>query len=521
MERGRSETQDRDGTGPERHQTAPKLTGRRTVAILVAAVVPLAVLFLLFMLDTPLGQPHLKYRFSPIPELRLPSAMVAILIGLGSLLALWAGMARGGRVGRRMVWFSGAGYAAIVLWTCFGPPDYASQHIFNLLSPSHEGAFVLEGRDVTSIRAYVSQDFYDRLSHEPEQLRGRRVLSNPPGVTVTFVLVRRMLERWTGLRGWLLDTYDLHELDDPDQATVFASVLVLAMLLTLVWGCSLVFAYKLCRLWMPPLAALAVALACVFNPSTVNFTPGKDPAQVTLVMALLMCWMTAYSRRDRWWGLAAGVVLAVALLFGLVFVWVLAIVAAATLWHALGTGGRVRGWVMHCAVPGVCGAMGIVVLLYVALGWNIPLMTYRIGVRYGQIQEGVITDPFYWMLLGLPMFLLFVGPMFWVELIALRERAEGSQVFLGRCLLFCTAIVLAYTYFFANNNETPRLWIPFIPLLILPLAMRRKAFLANDRAHHKLFVILIALQLIVTTLHWSMMDVRESEYRLTTGRMWD
>ena len=63
--------------------------------------------------------------------------------------------------------------------------------------------------------------------------------------------------------------------------------------------------------------------------------------------------------------------------------------------------------------------------------------------------------------------------------------------------------------------------MPFIPLLICGMALGRSVFrLDRPRSQYVCFL-LICLQLTVTLAHWSLMDVRESEYRLSTGRMFE
>ncbi len=502
-------------------KTASRVSPRTYATVAVAAGVPLAILVALYFLEMPLGQPHLKYRFSPVVPLRLASASIAILIGIGSLAMLLAITARGRRVSAAALVAGMAAWMAIVVWTFFAVPRHGEQHMVNLLSPSHDGAFVLESRGVESIRDYASSGFYERLQLEPTQMHGRRVLSNPPGMTFTALLCHRVAKAWPALHEALRDAYGLGDLGDPDQEMIFSSALLLTMWLTLVWGMSIVFSYRLCRLWLPPIAAAAVGFACVFNPSTLNFTPGKDPAQVTLVVAFLLCWMSAYHGKGRWWGVAAGIVFAASLTIGLIFVWIVAIVAAATLWDAFAERGRLRRWLANCAAPACVGAVGVMLCLYVVLDWNVALMTFRIGARYRGIQEGVIVDPFYLTLLGLPMFLLFVGPMFWAQLALSDNKSHHPANRIAGRLLLCTVAVMTFSYFFANNNETPRLWIPFIPLLLIPLAARRRAFAHDSASYHRLLVFLVAAQLVGTTLHWSLMDVRESEHRMITGRLWD
>ena len=161
------------------------------------------------------------------------------------------------------------------------------------------------------------------------------------------------------------------------------------------------------------------------------------------------------------------------------------------------------------------------VVAYVTLGWNMLETAWRVGIRYGQIQEGVIADPWYLTLVGLPLFLLFVGPMFWMILVAMRSNMGDAAAALGGRMLWCAAVVMTYSYFFANNSETPRLWIPFIPLLLVGMGLRRSALRGERGISLTLWTVFVALQIGVTLAHWSLMDVRESEYRLSTGRMWD
>jgi hypothetical protein len=103
----------------------------------------------------------------------------------------------------------------------------------------------------------------------------------------------------------------------------------------------------------------------------------------------------------------------------------------------------------------------------------------------------------------------------------MRADAVDAPALLGRRLLWCVAVVMTYSYFFANNNETPRLWIPLIPLLLVGMGLRRSVLRGERGISPRLWTVLVALQIGVTLAHWSLMDVRESEYRLSTARMWD
>lgn len=476
---------------------------------------------MLYSADVPIGQPFfLIYRYSPWSAVRGLHAVPAAVVGLIGIFVLSRGRRESGRVAGWAMLVAGVTYGFLVLWTFFAPPNYVAQHSFNMLSPSHEGAFVMEGRNVASVRDYVTRDFFERLKLSPEQMAGRRVLSNPPGMTVASIVVERFVEQSGWLRAALVDWFGLSELDDAAQRASFASALAFAILLTLLWGASLPAAYRCCRLWLSPRPSMVVAFACAFNPATVSFSPGKDSAQALTGLLIVTTWMAAYVRKRKLLGFASGVVLAAATMIGLIHVWVFLTVSAATLWDAA----RSRGasfWMTRCALPSLLGATVAMAVARVALGWNIPLTVYRVAQRYGEIQLPIITDPLCWTLLGLPMFLLFVGATPWgLSGDGAISRADPTSK-LGRRLMVCLILVMTYTYFFGNNSETPRLWIPFIPILILSLALTRRSCREDHPAFRRMMTILLCLQLLFTLAHWSLMDVRESEYRLSTGRMWN
>ncbi len=85
-----------------------------------------------------------------------------------------------------------------------------------------------------------------------------------------------------------------------------------------------------------------------------------------------------------------------------------------------------------------------------------------------------------------------------------------------------TGIVLAGTVGY-TNMETPRLWIPFMPLLLIGLAagvpMLRGAGQPGRWSNSKVRLLLAALVVIQVTaasVQWSLMDMRESEMRLSS-----
>jgi hypothetical protein len=126
--------------------------------------------------------------------------------------------------------------------------------------------------------------------------------------------------------------------------------------------------------------------------------------------------------------------------------------------------------------------------------------------------------PLAWQMLGLPLFLLFAGPALWAGWLWLAAERPGSADLhqagapLGTGLLVGSAIVLLATIGF-TNMETPRLWIPFVPLLLMGAALRLRVF-TSPETRRPVLATLVGLQVFVSACQWALMDMREAETRL-------
>ncbi|MCH7527079.1 MAG: hypothetical protein IID39_06560 [Planctomycetes bacterium] len=567
------------------------------LALSVAAAGPLLVLAILFATDTMLGSPRkFVYPYSLIAHERLAAAWFPFILLVPMLVACRSVASNEPRRRRLGLCVFGIGYAAIVAWTHVASPNARLEHVFNMRSPSQDGAFMLEARTITSLPDYLRR-FPELLQRSPEELRNVRVLSNPPGATMLAYGVLKLQPLVPGLyeRVERLVIAGEEGVDDPHLE--YAQDECLTAVFTLLWGLSIIFAYGLARLWLAPLPALVVAVACVFNPTSLPFAPGKDPAQLLTALAILYCWFRGYMRGGWWWPAAAGALTVFGAMLSLVHIWIALIALIATIWHASGKydqhspsrrnapnpsrppkadkGAIERGHappfpdpdghrdgsvlpaaLRMCLLPAAAGAAVVSLIAYSWMDWNIPLTLIATARRYISLQEDVLISPFYYNLLGGGIFLLFVGPTFWMLLtLALASRGMASQraalggherastcsphasrgesmppaARLGRHLLICTAAVMLYTYLFAQNAEVPRLWTVFVPLLILPLALIVPHFRHTRRVGHDassawskgLLIAILACQTYGTLLHWSLMDVRGTETRLVTGRYFE
>ncbi len=500
--------------------------------VLIAAAIPLLALIVLYVTDAPLGRPRFVYPYSPLAPIYLLRAIPALLLivplvhGARALASTEAAMRRRGLL-------IGATTAVLIGgWSFAAPYRFRGRYLFEMQSPSHDGAFLLEAHAlhhdqiVTADRAPVlGADEYVRrfpelLKRTPVQMRGTRVLSNPPGMTMLALAAIKVLDRVPLAARLVQRCLPGAPLEDAALMEWFTQGLSVASLLHVIWMLSLLPAYGLARLWLARAPALVTGLAMVFNPATVNFTPGKDAAQLLLVLALLYLWFAVVARRSLILAVLAGVVWVIGMLFSLVFAWIALVAAISSLWVARRDRRRVLDVVLHAALPAAISAVVVMLLACAALRWNVAATLYAVAARYGELQGDIITRPLLLNLIGLGLFVLFAGPALWTAPVILwRQRATDEAARLGRVMLVLTTIVLSYTYMFANNAETPRLWIPFIPLLVLGVVLQADIFRAPGREGSvRVLLALLAIQVAATLAHRSLLDVRETELRALSGR---
>ncbi len=496
--------------------------------LVLGAVVPLTIAVLLYRWDVPLGCPgRFVYPYSPLVDRRIGPACLAVLIGLLLGGGTWL-VAASSVAGRR------GGFAAVVLgvvalaaWSYFAPPDHYNQYVFNAHSPSQDGAFVEEAGRVQSVRAYLA-DFPARARTPPEQMRGTRVVSNPPGATLLAIALDGLLQRWPGLEEFL--TRPLRAAMSPDAAfdqvrSTTARGLVFFGVLTALWALAAAPLYLAARLLLPPATAVAFVLCSVFTPATLLLTPGKDPAQLLSVGMPLLFWLLAWRRGYAWAAVLAGTTFVLACLVSLVHVWIGGITLVSTLLATFGSWTELRRVILRAVVPASVSVVVTGVALYLLCGLDLIATFRAVAHSQAEVTRGPNAMPLVWQLLGLPLFLLFAGPALWTAVgWAFARRPAPSDPLdagarFGRSLVLLTTIVLLATVAF-TNSETPRLWIPFAPLLLLGLSLQIAPLRGTTRGGVFLLAVLVCVQIACAAAQWSLMDMRETETRLLDGRFY-
>ncbi len=490
--------------------------------LIIAAVVPLVATIILRRLNIPLGCPgRFVYLYSPVVGWRLQSALVALPIGGALALSIW--FLAGQRIARRLTGLALLIIPGITLgmWSWYAPPYHVNQHVFNTHSPSHDGAFVKEAVDITSVRDYL-HNFPQRAASSPAELRGTRVISNPPGATLLAVAVDRVAQHRPHLVAWLAQ--DFREATPTQHLLRWTTTgLAFFMVLIALWLLSGAALYALARLLLTPASAACFALCCVFNPMTLLFVPGKDPAQLLSVALPALCWLLAWRRRSIVCALIAGALATLATVASLVHIWIALILLGATLLDARRESGGPRRWLFRTLLPATLASVATVLLLWLCCDFNLPATLLAVAHAQGTVTRGPDAMPLAWQLLGLPLFALFAGPALWTVGLfnigapdGLPHAADRDARF-GRYLLLLTALVMLATAGF-TNLETPRLWIPFAPFLLLGFMLQLAPLRAPQRRVALLLAALVWMQVAVVALQWAQMDPRETEMRLSEQR---
>ncbi len=462
------------------------------------------------------GQGYFAYRYSPVKDLRTVRSTFVICIAALAAGAVW-------RLSLKQKWGGIMLTGALALaagWLWGAPPTPLAQHAFNLRSMSSDGAFVTEAENVTALRGYLRM-FDERLKRTPKEMGGTRVLSNPPGMTaIAYAVIHAWpprVEPLGGIEKILVEQFDI----PATNVTIVSNSLKVAAFLCAVWALACVAAYFLARLYLSPAGAAVVAIVMCFNPMTVHFVPGKDPAQLLTINLMLLGWLAGWEKRNCLWAAGAGAIGVVGATIGLIHIWIALAMVIATAWE--GWVSRERGGIKRLTANGtaaLAGAAAVLIGAYVSIGWNIPLQTFAEIRRFEGLQETFERNPAIWFAIGLPSFLLFTSPGLWT-LVGLRAH-QRSMDFGGRMAL-CTGAVMVITYLMGVTYELPRLWVAFLPLLTLGLAMDL-GLLKGQGMHRpvaKALVLMVTVQILATAMHWTFLDVREAEYRLLSKRFYE
>jgi hypothetical protein len=501
----------------------PSVKPKRSYTLLVwlgsSVVVTLIALIVLKLADVRLGQGYFAIRYSPFSSERLERTLPLIVVAMLACGGIWAIAKRDQlhrRIGHALLLAASLGAGC---WAWWAPPEPMAQQAFNMRSFSTDGAFLFEASKFKSLPQYL-QNFPNVLQQSPRVMGGTRVLSNPPLVTIlsyaTCYAWRSNPTTLDRFEQMLLEDYEVEPRDVKD----LADALRVGMLLCALWVLSAWAAYLLGRRFLSPAGAATFALIVTFNPCTVHYAPGKDAAQLLTINLMLWAWFRAWQQRSFIMAALGGAILTIGSTAGLVHIWIALIAVTATLWQAMADRSGLRTIVFNSTAAAV-GGITTCLAAYLTWGWNIPGTLLAVSSRWSELQNTFDINRPIWFAIGLPIFVLFLSPGFWALLgLTIRRRRLGF----GARIALCTAAIMLLTYGpFGMTYELPRLWIAFLPPLVLGLAIDHPMLCGRFlplRAVQAL-VLIAAVQIGFTALHWTIFDAREVEYRLSTERLFN
>jgi hypothetical protein len=338
------------------------------------------------------------------------------------------------------------------------------------------------------------------------------VLSNPPGMTILAAAVEKFWPAQTKEPG-MLERY-LLSIDTPQYDLAGATdTLHISMVLTAMWALSGLIAYFIGRMFFAAPGALAYAVIATFTPSAVHFTPGKDAAQLLTINLMMWAWLGAWKKNSTSLAFISGAVLAIGATSGLIHFWIAACLFAAIAWES----GTVRTFV-RLGLPALAGVFALVAIVDLAIGWNIARTWIAVVSRFGQIQETFAINRSIWFFIGIPLFALFIAPgQFTFAILAARSR----RLNFGSKLAIATVATMLLTYITGVTYELPRLWVAFLPPLTLGLMLAAPLARGTQRKAAAALALIVCVQIAATAWHWTLLDVRESEYRLKEKRFFN
>lgn len=366
-----------------------------------------------------------------------PGTLPALVVGA---LAAWFSVGLAQRLPWRGLLLST--YAGGVAWLfSLALVDGAEKGIGTILGDEYE--YLRTARATTdlpaTLREYVARIPYDGL---PDNIANANwpvhVAGHPPGALSFFVLLDRL-----GLGGGIQAGI---------VVTLIAASTALAVMVTL-------------RLLGAEVVARRAAPFLVFAPAAIWQAVSADAMFAAVAAWGIAALAAAAVRRSTLWALVAGLLLgcAVMLSYGLPLLGLLAlaVLLVARNWRPL-------PWTVIAALA--------VVLTYAALGFNyleaLPVLhdRYWAGVAMDRPKE-------YWMWGNFAALVFSAGPLLGAGLTTLGRRARDldvgpDAVRATKWLVAATvAMVLAADLSQMSKAEVERIWLPFVPWLLLSCAL--------------------------------------------------
>jgi hypothetical protein len=387
-------------------------------------------------------------------------------------LGTWTLAARATRV-RALIWVVLLAVAAVAVQErvqSAAPAGYGLSKWVVALSQSGSSGYIRLAREEAA-------DLGLFLARYPAWIRTRDALhigTHPPGLVASEALLLRALQANPGATRWVeghapepvVLTLRFFGENNPLPPAERAAYVLTGAITLLFCALTVLPLYKLARESLTPSRAFAVAALWPLVPSAVLFQPTADtafPLLSTTALALAVHAGRAGSRSVPWRAGAAGVMLGVGMQFSLVFLAVGAVVGIVLITAPVRSWWERVGRVMAAGA----GFVGLTLLVWAVTHGN-PFLTWWWNEAnharfYAEFPRSylpwVVANPIELAVgLGLPAAVWALVSLRW------WRAVPGASV-------ATIAILAALTLGGWNLSEVGRLWLPFMPALLLAVGV--------------------------------------------------
>lgn len=323
--------------------------------------------------------------------------------------------------------------------------------------------------------------------------------AHPPGAILLFYYVNQAASAFSLLVDWAAQqapsTPDVkliwESLKSSEKAGVFLSAFLIPLLSTL----SIIPLYFTAKLLYGVKTAYRSIFLFIVIPSLIFFIPIND-AFLHLFSITAFCFFVYGLQKNKWMPLiVSGIILFVGILFNLsllpvlvlFFVYFLIVEAAAIKKHLSSVIRRGIYFVLGLIIP--------FLLLFIFFQFNFIQVTMTIMKHVPDIHT---RSYFIWIFYNLYDFFIFTGiPVAGVYLFALKTTLGNFSKKLWKkvdpVLIAFTIMILVLNFSGSVRGETARLWIPFLPFIVLIVS----SFMTNTlKISTKAFAVILLLQVV-------------------------
>jgi hypothetical protein len=335
--------------------------------------------------------------------------------------------------------------------------------------------------------------------------------AHPPGAILLFYYLHQLTALIPSLGVWAMQQIpardDIRTLWEPLSASAKATVFVSSFFIPLLSSLSIIPLYFTARILYGTKTALRSIILFLFIPSLMFFIPINDTF-LHIFSITAFAFFVYGLRNNKFWPLViSGVVIFLGIFFNLSLLPPLILFFVFFLLHEQQKYAKHFNLVIKKGLGFLLGLLIPFVLLFVSFGFNFMQVTQTIMKHVPDIHS---RSYLIWIFYNLYDFLIFAGIPVTITYFTALKTTMGNCLrkrwkTLDPLLLAFTIMLLIVNFSGSIRGETGRIWIPYLPFLILIVS----GFLTKEcNVSTKTFTIILllqALQMLVMQEFWVML----------------